>query len=100
MAWLVPSFITLGVLAIVIAVVGITRVDEHLWARTLFCCRCRREWHGREKFCTCGGKGRTQPPPEHRWPDHDWQGWMDTQPMAAVRFRNFDFGESRLGRGD
>lgn len=81
-----------GGLIVVGSGMAIARVDQYWIPRVRHCCVCRRRWVGIDKLCNCGGRGKKHLPPEHRVPDHDWQGHMNTGPIPIPAQRAaFDF---------
>lgn len=72
-----------GLVALVVGSVLMTRVDRRWRPLHQQCGRCGRAWFGHGKFCeSCGARGRV----------HDWRG--DTGPQATVpppdRFGGFE----------
>ncbi|MHA6780969.1 hypothetical protein ACVGOW_08225 [Pseudonocardia saturnea] len=81
--------LVVGIVAIALGYLAMTRVDERWRASHMQCCRCLRTWHGRAKICDrCGGRGH-----DYDWlavkfagfPTHDWQGYLDTGPIPIVQ---------------
>ena len=79
-----------GLLIMVGGVIAVLKIDERFFSRDNYCCRCREEWHGIEKLCRCGARGEKYRTPEPVTPTHDWQGYLDTNPIPIVRDDLFD----------
>ncbi len=69
-----------------VGMLAVFRVDRRWRRRHQRCCRCLRTWYGEGKLCAgCGARGRAYDQREQtRLPTHDWQGYLDTGPLAVA----------------